>query len=65
MSTEGSDCKTGKRQFASKEAADANVRWNYATNGWTSLRSYRCDMCKCWHTGNRIPKPPPRKGRRK
>jgi hypothetical protein len=65
VTTVGSDCRTGKRQFADKRSADENVRYNRAAHGWTELRAYKCRICKCWHTGNQLPKAPRGKRRRK
>ena len=47
----GSDCPSGKQQYATKEharqAAGAGQVRGWATN------AYRCLMCECWHIGNR------------
>lgn len=64
MTVTGSDCKTGKRQFATKRDADETVKALH-TRGWATLRSYRCRICKCWHTGNQFPKMSGKRRRRK
>jgi hypothetical protein len=50
---EGSDCPTGKRQYATREAADAAVAAG-RRQGWSSINRYRCPLCECWHTGNKF-----------
>jgi hypothetical protein len=48
----GSDCPTGKAQFVSKEVADGSAKAG-RVRGWHSLYAYRCQLCQCWHVGNR------------
>jgi len=58
----GSDCPTGKGQFADKRSADVHVR-RWQRMGRNTMRSYKCRLCKCWHIGNQLPRPPKRKKR--
>lgn len=51
MSTKGSDCPTGKEQFASKEAASERVL-TLRRRGF-AVRTFRCEMCGCIHIGHR------------
>jgi hypothetical protein len=46
----GSDCLTGKRQFADKASAIKAANAARA-RGWPTS-AYRCQWCECWHTGN-------------
>jgi len=50
---QGSDCPTGKRQYATRQAADAAVAAG-RRRGWTSFNRYHCALCRCWHTGNKM-----------
>ena len=47
----GSDCITGKTQYATKSLAQAAARAANA-RGWPT-NSYRCQWCDCYHIGNR------------
>jgi hypothetical protein len=46
----GSDCLTGKQQYATKEVAAESAKAARA-RGWP-MRPYRCPLCQCWHVGN-------------
>jgi hypothetical protein len=43
---EGSDCPSGKVQWATKQDARDGGRYH-------NLSAYRCLVCGCWHAGNR------------
>jgi hypothetical protein len=48
----GSDCMTGKRQYATRKdalAAATSLRYGY---GHRTVHPFRCSWCMCWHTGN-------------
>jgi hypothetical protein len=49
---EGSDCLTGKRQFATKrdaiQSASSLRRKQHGTPN-----AFRCAWCECWHVGNK------------
>jgi hypothetical protein len=51
MAVEGSDCVTGKRQYADRDTAKDAAQAGRA-RGWLTY-SYRCPFCQCWHIGNR------------
>jgi hypothetical protein len=51
MSVPGSDCPTGKWQFATFDAA--NQKAAALHRGGSSAHPYRCALCGCWHVGNR------------
>lgn len=51
MAAEGSDCVTGKRQFATKQAASSAASGLRAKGHHTY--AYKCAWCGCFHTGNR------------
>lgn len=47
----GSDCITGKTQYATK--ADAHqAALAGQSRGWDKVAAYRCQFCECYHTGN-------------
>jgi hypothetical protein len=48
----GSDCPTGKIQYATKAAAIRAVGPLRGRRG-RSLNAFRCSWCTCWHTGNK------------
>jgi hypothetical protein len=52
MTVIGSDCVTGKRQFATK--ADA-IGWAARLRPFRgrSANAFRCGYCDCWHVGNK------------
>ena len=49
---EGSDCVTGKIQYATKHTAQNAARAGRVIKGRPTLHAYRCDWCSCWHIGN-------------
>ena len=49
--TEGSDCITRKRQFATEDAAVTSRADNLRRG--SPMSAYRCSFCGCWHIGNR------------
>jgi hypothetical protein len=51
--TAGSDCLTGKRQFATKQTAAATARALRARTPGTHASPFRCAWCSCFHVGNR------------
>ena len=51
MAVQGSDCVTGKRQYADRQAASDAASAGRA-RGWLTY-SYRCGWCRCYHIGNR------------
>jgi hypothetical protein len=48
--TNGSDCVTGKTQYASKAVAKQASASHVHGRG---LNTFRCPFCGCWHVGNR------------
>jgi hypothetical protein len=48
--SEGSDCKTGKIQYVTRDAALAAAR---SVKDRRSLQPFRCAWCGCFHNGNR------------
>lgn len=50
MAIEGSDCITGKHQYATRQVAN-EVAKSARSRGWP-CRSYRCPWCGCYHIGN-------------
>ena len=48
----GSDCKTGKRQFATRKDAKAAATALRYAYGYSTVHPFRCSWCMCWHTGN-------------
>jgi hypothetical protein len=52
VSVTGSDCPTGKIQFATFDTADTRARSLHRRRGG-SARPYHCAWCGCWHLGNR------------
>jgi hypothetical protein len=50
--TEGSDCVTGKRQYATRRAADSAASGLRHDKGWYTY-SFVCSWCGCYHIGNR------------
>jgi hypothetical protein len=59
----GSDCMTGKQQFATREVAQQSAKAGRA-RGWTSMQAYQCPLCRCWHVGNRRNSNSKQRGRR-
>jgi hypothetical protein len=49
---EGSDCITGKTQFATKKAARAAACSGRNMLKRTTLQAFRCQWCECYHIGN-------------
>jgi hypothetical protein len=49
---EGSDCPTGKRQYATRRAASEAASGLRHARGWHTY-AYKCDWCECYHIGNR------------
>lgn len=49
MAVPGSDCVTGKRQYATFDAARRAATAHRAK----TLRPFKCAWCLTWHTGNR------------
>lgn len=49
---EGSDCVTGKVQFATRDAAQAAARSLRKRHHYPPA-PFRCALCDCWHIGNR------------
>jgi hypothetical protein len=60
--TKGSDCPTGKRQFASKAAARDAAGGLRARGGYPAV--FRCAWCQTWHVGNRPAHTSKNRGRR-
>lgn len=52
MATEGSDCPTGKKQFATKAAARDAARAMRLRGSLAHAFRDRCGFCECWHIGN-------------
>jgi hypothetical protein len=50
---EGSDCPTGKRQFASRKATMGVYHSLHRSRKGLAPRPYKCPLCLCWHAGNR------------
>lgn len=50
--TVGSDCHTGKTQYATKTQARQAARAG-RSKGWNTVLAYLCPWCGCWHIGNR------------
>jgi hypothetical protein len=51
--TAGSDCLTGKRQYATRQAAAETVAAQRARIPGTRPAPFRCAWCGCFHVGNR------------
>jgi hypothetical protein len=51
-SKEGSDCPTGKMQYATKDAARQAAAAKRRRMNWRNARSYQCPWCRCFHIGN-------------
>jgi hypothetical protein len=51
MPVPGSDCLTGKKQYVSRQAANADAK-AARKRGWATY-CYRCAWCACYHIGNR------------
>ena len=49
---EGSDCPTGKEQFANRKAARDGVKKAHA-RGDHAMSIYRCMQCECYHVGHK------------
>ena len=47
----GSDCVTGKNQYATRDDAKQSAQAGRA-RGWQTY-TYRCPFCECYHIGNR------------
>lgn len=62
---QGSDCKTGKRQFATRKAA-LGASHSVQRNRKEGLapRPYKCAWCLCFHVGNRRSNASKSRGRR-
>lgn len=45
------ECPTGKRSYASKQAARKALRNHRGS--LADLRCYQCDVCAAWHCGHR------------
>jgi hypothetical protein len=52
MAVAGSDCPTGKIQYATRETASGSAHILRAHRGGTAA-PFRCAWCECWHVGNR------------
>ena len=63
MATRGSDCPTGKRQFATKKDAEDAARQLRTRGSFAHAFRDRCGYCDCWHVGN--PRARNSKGRRR
>jgi hypothetical protein len=50
---QGSDCKTGKRQFATRKAAMGSYHSLQRRREGLAPRPYKCAWCLTWHVGNR------------
>ncbi len=49
----GSDCVTGKRQFANREVAQQTAKALSRRSPGLRPSAFRCSWCECWHVGNR------------
>lgn len=49
----GSDCKTGKRQFATRKAALGAYHSVQRRREGLGPHPYKCAWCLCFHVGNR------------
>lgn len=61
---QGSDCKTGKRQFATRKAAMGSYHSLQRRREGLAPRPYKCAWCLCWHVGNRRSNASKGRGRR-
>lgn len=52
MRHQGSDCQTGKRQFATRQAAQNAATAVRYQRGRRTIHPFKCSWCLCWHTGN-------------
>lgn len=50
--SEGSDCPTGKVQWATAAIAKEEAHHARVRGQW-SVRSYHCMQCGLWHLGNK------------
>jgi hypothetical protein len=50
---QGSDCKTGKRQFATRKAALGSYHSVQRQREGLGPVPFKCAWCLCWHVGNR------------
>jgi hypothetical protein len=48
----GSDCPSGKWQFATRDAAAARAA-RLRDGRSVNAHAYRCEWCACYHIGNR------------
>jgi hypothetical protein len=60
----GSDCKTGKRQFATRKAAMGAYHSLHRSREGLGPQPFRCAWCLCWHVGNRRGNASKARGRR-
>jgi hypothetical protein len=51
VATEGSDCVTGKQQYATRRAAVAAA--SGLRHKGANTYAFRCGFCDCYHVGNR------------
>jgi hypothetical protein len=51
VAAEGSDCVTGKRQYATRRAASAAASGLRSKGAFTY--AFKCAWCGCFHIGNR------------
>jgi hypothetical protein len=51
LATAGSDCLSGKTQYATKKIAAEAAAAARTARGWP-MREYICPYCQCWHIGN-------------
>jgi hypothetical protein len=49
----GSDCVTGKVQYATKASARESARSLHRDRRAPSANAFRCGWCQCWHVGNK------------